>query len=60
MFSSHQTKVTAEKLGGHILEAFETVLGSPLTIEIRCESKKGSGVHVPYHLPRKVHLKLEI
>jgi hypothetical protein len=51
MFSSHQTKVTAEKLGGHILEAFETVLGSPLTIEIRCESKKGSGVHVPLILP---------
>lgn len=53
MFSSHQTKLTAEKLGGHILEAFETVLGSPVTIEIRCESKKdsGSGVHVPLILP---------
>lgn len=53
MFSSHQTKLTAEKLGGHILEAFETVLRSPVTIEIRCETKKdsGSGVHVPLILP---------
>ncbi|KAB1221542.1 Protein STICHEL-like 3 [Morella rubra] len=53
MFSSHQSKSTAEKLRGHILEAFETVLGSPVTIEIRCESKQdsGSGVHVPPMLP---------
>ncbi|KAG6639481.1 hypothetical protein CIPAW_10G103700 [Carya illinoinensis] len=53
MFSSYQTKSRAEKLGGHILEAFETVLGSPVTIEIRCESKKASasGVHVPLMLP---------
>lgn len=40
MFSSHMTKSTAEKFRSQILQAFEIVLGSPLTIEIRCESKK--------------------
>ncbi len=53
IFSSQQTKSTAEKLRGHILEAFEAVLFSPVIIEIRCDSKKdsGSGVHVPLMLP---------
>ena len=37
MFSSHLTKSSAEKFREHILQAFEAVLGSPLTIEIRCE-----------------------
>ncbi|XVF40273.1 hypothetical protein PTKIN_Ptkin01aG0099100 [Pterospermum kingtungense] len=40
MFSSHMTKSKAEKFRGHILQAFEFVLGSPVTIEIRCEAKK--------------------
>ncbi|KAM1347380.1 hypothetical protein PS2_036319 [Malus domestica] len=42
MFSSHMTKSTAEKFRAQILQAFEIVLGSPLTIEIRCESKRNS------------------
>ncbi|XP_030479966.1 protein STICHEL-like 3 [Cannabis sativa] len=40
VFSSHLTKSTAEKFRGHILQAFESVLGSAVTIEIRCESKE--------------------
>ncbi|XP_062096629.1 protein STICHEL-like 3 [Humulus lupulus] len=53
IFSSHLTKSTAEKFRGHILQAFESVLGSPVTIEIRCESRKYSkaGVHTPLMLP---------
>lgn len=53
IFSSHLTKSTAEKFRGHILQAFESVLGSPVTIEIRCELKKDSkaGVHIPLMLP---------
>ena len=53
MFSSHLTKSTAEKFRAHILQAFESVLGSPVTIEIRCELKKDSkaGVHGPLMLP---------
>lgn len=39
-FSSHLTKSKAEKYTAHILQAFEFVLGSPVTIEIKCESKK--------------------
>ncbi|KAH1091098.1 hypothetical protein J1N35_018355 [Gossypium stocksii] len=39
-FSSQVTKSKAEKFRGHILQAFESVLGSPVTIEIRCEAKK--------------------
>ncbi|OVA04055.1 AAA+ ATPase domain [Macleaya cordata] len=52
-FSSHMTKSKAEKFRGHILQAFESVLGSPVTIEIRCESRKDvrGGVHVPLVLP---------
>ncbi|PON95826.1 DNA polymerase III, subunit gamma/ tau [Trema orientale] len=52
-FSSHLTKSTAEKFRSHILQAFESVLGSPVTIEIRCESKKDSkaGGHMPLMLP---------
>lgn len=51
IFSSHLTKSTAEKFRGHILQAFESVLGSPVTIEIRCESKKDSKAGVPLMLP---------
>lgn len=40
LFSSHLTKSKVEKFRGHILQAFESVLGSPVTIEIRCESGK--------------------
>ncbi|TYH48029.1 hypothetical protein ES332_D10G039600v1 [Gossypium tomentosum] len=40
MFSSPMTKSKAEKFRGHILQAFETVLGSSVTVEIRCEAKK--------------------
>ncbi|KAH1054998.1 hypothetical protein J1N35_033063 [Gossypium stocksii] len=40
MFSSHTTKSKAEKFRGHILQAFESILGSPLTIEIRYEMNK--------------------
>ncbi|KAF7803219.1 protein STICHEL-like 3 [Senna tora] len=53
MFSSQLTKSTAEKFRGHILQAFESVLGSSVTIEIRCDSNKDSGVgpHPPLVLP---------
>lgn len=49
IFSSHLTKSKAEKCRGRILQAFESVLGSPVTIEIRCESRKDAkaGAHVP-------------
>ncbi|XP_052183031.1 protein STICHEL-like 3 isoform X2 [Diospyros lotus] len=40
MFSSRRTKSEAEKYRVHILQAFESVLGSPVTIEIRCELRK--------------------
>ncbi|XP_019169377.1 PREDICTED: protein STICHEL-like 3 isoform X2 [Ipomoea nil] len=37
IFSSHTTKYKAEKLRLHILQAFESVVGSPVTIEIRAD-----------------------
>ncbi|KAL5707408.1 hypothetical protein ACHQM5_018311 [Ranunculus cassubicifolius] len=40
IFSSQMTKSMAEKYREHIVKAFEYVLGSPLTIEIRCESRQ--------------------
>ncbi|KAE8719888.1 Protein STICHEL-like 3 [Hibiscus syriacus] len=43
MFSSRMTKSKAEKFMGHISQAFESVLGSSVTIEIRCEARKDSG-----------------
>ncbi|KAK4770738.1 hypothetical protein SAY87_031270 [Trapa incisa] len=56
LFSSHLTKTKAEKFREHILQAFETVLGSMVTIEIRCESKRdtrsGSSVPLPLPAPR--------
>jgi len=53
MFSSQLTKSTAEKFRGHILQAFESVLGSSITIEIRCELNKdaASAVQQPLTLP---------
>lgn len=42
-FSSQLTKSKAEKFSLHILQAFESVLRSPVTIELRCESRKGFG-----------------
>ncbi|THG13216.1 hypothetical protein TEA_021344 [Camellia sinensis var. sinensis] len=44
MLSSHLTKSKAEKYRAHILQAFESVLGSPVTIEIRYELKKDARV----------------
>ncbi|KAL2252165.1 UNVERIFIED_CONTAM: Protein STICHEL-like 3 [Sesamum indicum] len=43
LFNSELTKSKAEKFRLHILQAFETVLRSPVTIEIRCESRKDAG-----------------
>ncbi|CAH8353504.1 unnamed protein product [Eruca vesicaria subsp. sativa] len=40
MFNSPVTKLTAENFRENILRAFEVVLGSPVTLEIRIESKK--------------------
>ncbi|KAI9127110.1 hypothetical protein K1719_001669 [Acacia pycnantha] len=53
MTSSQQTKSTTEKFRGHILQAFESVLGSPVTLEIRFESNRdaGSGSQLPLILP---------
>ncbi|KAL8268280.1 hypothetical protein R6Q59_002078 [Mikania micrantha] len=39
-FTSHVTKSKAEKFKTHILKAFEHVLGSPVTIEMRSELRK--------------------
>ncbi|KAF3451322.1 hypothetical protein FNV43_RR07417 [Rhamnella rubrinervis] len=53
MFTSSLSKSTAEKFREHILQAFEEVLGSPVTIEIRCDTRKDAkaGVHVHLMLP---------
>lgn len=53
MFSSHMTKSTAEKFRAQILQAFEIVLGSPMTIEIRCLSKKDTKevAQMPINIP---------
>lgn len=40
MFSSALAESTAESFKDHILRAFEAVLGSPVTLEIRTEAKK--------------------
>ncbi|CAH8358504.1 unnamed protein product [Eruca vesicaria subsp. sativa] len=40
MFNSPVTRLTAENFRDHILRAFEAVLGAPVTLEIRIESKK--------------------
>ncbi|XP_058100874.1 protein STICHEL-like 4 isoform X3 [Magnolia sinica] len=53
MFSSHVNKCEAEKYSEHILQAFKSVLGSSVTIEIRCEARKDvkEEVQVPFVLP---------
>lgn len=53
MFSSPLTKSTAEKFRGQIMQAFEAVLESPVTIEIRCETKKDprNNAHHHHHQP---------
>ncbi|XP_057797639.1 protein STICHEL-like 4 isoform X2 [Salvia miltiorrhiza] len=43
LFNSQLTKSKAEKFRLHVLQAFESVLRCPVTIEIRCESRKGTG-----------------
>ncbi|GFP96961.1 protein stichel-like 3 [Phtheirospermum japonicum] len=43
LFNSQPTKSKAEKFRLHILQAFESVLRSPVTIEIRCEPRKDVG-----------------
>ncbi|KAK6124173.1 hypothetical protein DH2020_042082 [Rehmannia glutinosa] len=43
LFSSQLTKSEVEKYRSHILQAFESVLRSPVTIEIRCESRNDIG-----------------
>ncbi|XP_076941110.1 protein STICHEL-like 3 [Bidens hawaiensis] len=40
MFTSHVNKSKAEKIKPHIVKAFEDVLGSSVTVEIRSEMKK--------------------
>ncbi|KAK9085775.1 hypothetical protein Sjap_026186 [Stephania japonica] len=42
MFSSNVTKAKAEKFRGHILQAFESILGSPVTIEMTSGSRNSS------------------
>ncbi|KAL6991280.1 hypothetical protein U1Q18_009397 [Sarracenia purpurea var. burkii] len=37
MFSSQSTKFMAEKYKEHLLQAFESILGSPVTMELKCE-----------------------
>ncbi|KAK6154792.1 hypothetical protein DH2020_009040 [Rehmannia glutinosa] len=51
LFNSQLTKSKAEKFRLHILQAFESVLRSPVTIEIRCEPRKDVGVGHPILLP---------
>ncbi|CAI0560865.1 unnamed protein product [Linum tenue] len=51
VFSSQLTKSKAEKFSTHILHAFESVLGSPVTIEIRTEPCKSSRPHTQLVLP---------
>ncbi|CAA7014115.1 unnamed protein product [Microthlaspi erraticum] len=43
MFNSALAESTAESFKDHILRAFEAVLGSPVTLEIRTEPKKTVG-----------------
>ncbi|KAF5736261.1 protein STICHEL-like 3 isoform X1 [Tripterygium wilfordii] len=49
MFSSYLTKSKGEEFRDHILHAFESVLGGPVTIEIRYDSRKDTS---PGHLPQ--------
>ncbi|KAL9259275.1 STICHEL-like 3-like protein [Drosera capensis] len=42
-FSSSVTKSKAEKFKAYILQAFESVLGSPVIIEFRCDTQRNAG-----------------
>ncbi|XP_042061275.1 protein STICHEL-like 4 isoform X1 [Salvia splendens] len=55
LFNSQLTKSKAEKFILHVLQAFESVLRCPVTIEIRSESKKGTN-RVPVLLPAAQNL----
>ncbi|XP_065012441.1 protein STICHEL-like 3 [Musa acuminata AAA Group] len=50
-FSSNANKSRAEKFRGQILQAFESVLSSPVILEIRCRSRNGVRSDVPVALP---------
>lgn len=45
MFSSHIAKSKAQKYSEHIIPAFESVVGCPVAIELRCDV--GSGCTMP-------------
>ncbi|KZV47504.1 protein STICHEL-like 3 [Dorcoceras hygrometricum] len=49
LFNSQLTKSKAEKFGSYILQAFESVLRSPVNIEIRYDARKDTGA-VPIFL----------
>ncbi|KAJ0977382.1 hypothetical protein J5N97_012856 [Dioscorea zingiberensis] len=53
MFSSQLNKSKAEKFRGQILQAFESVLSSAVTLEIRYETRKDVAMdtHIPLVLP---------
>ncbi|KAM0944661.1 putative DNA-directed DNA polymerase [Dioscorea sansibarensis] len=53
MFSSQLNKSKAEKFRGQILQAFESVLSSSVTLEIRYETRKdfATDAHAPLVLP---------
>ncbi|KAJ8761904.1 hypothetical protein K2173_006506 [Erythroxylum novogranatense] len=61
-FSSNFTKSKAEKFRAQILQAFESVLGSPVTIEIRCDANKdrSAGIRVPLVLPASKHTSSQL
>ncbi|CAN1166901.1 Protein STICHEL-like 3 [Linum perenne] len=59
MFSSQLTKSKAEKFMTYILRAFESVLGSPVMIEIRSETNS-KGRHRPFALPASKNGSLQV
>ena len=52
MFSSRSNKSKAENFRGYILQAFESVLCSVVTLEIRCGTGKGSNseLQIPHDM----------
>ncbi|KAL1567437.1 protein STICHEL-like 4 isoform X1 [Salvia divinorum] len=55
LFNSQLTKSKAEKFRFHVLQAFESVLRCPVTIEIRCDSRKSTS-RAPILLPTAQNL----
>ncbi|KAJ8484519.1 hypothetical protein OPV22_017004 [Ensete ventricosum] len=51
VFSSNANKSRAEKFRGQILQAFESVLSSPVILEMRCRSRNGVRSDAPVALP---------